>query len=57
MVLPGIYGCRGRYLVIIRILIRTVIVRLFAFFWLRIQNPMLNYDKYRWGWFIGVGLS
>ena len=36
MVLPGIYGFRGRYLVIIRILVRWVRLRFFAFFWLRI---------------------
>lgn len=57
MVLPGIYGYRGRYLVIIRILVGSVIVRLLRSFGCRIENPILNYDKYRLGWFIGVGLS
>lgn len=57
MVLPRIYGYRGRYLVIIRILVGSVIVRLLRSFGCRIENPILNYDKYRLGWFIGVGLS
>ena len=45
MVLPRIYGYRGLYLVIIRILDGSVIVRWWSFFGCRIENPTLNYDK------------
>lgn len=25
-------------------------------FWLPMRESKLNYDKYRWGWLVGVGL-
>lgn len=45
MVHSGIYGCRGVYLVIIRILGRSVIGRFLGYFGCCIENPILNYDK------------
>lgn len=57
MVLPRIYGYRGVYLVIIRILGGSVIGRWLGFFGCRIENPILNYDKYSFGYNSQVGLS
>ena len=45
MVLPGYYGYRGVYLVIITILVGSVIARLWRFFGCRIENRRTYYDK------------
>lgn len=45
LALIGIYGFRGLYLVIITILVRSVIVRLWLFFGCGIENRRTYYDK------------